>query len=100
MKRQAPDLWIRSVDTSKGRSFAIWISFMDCFSMISHALSWAVGRGILANIGLDPVIGLEDYFILSRNLIAHLHQSNLVVLQHIWKKVNDGLFHWCSTEDL
>ena len=70
-----PDLWIRNVDRSKGQSSAIWKRFMDSFSVINHALSWTVGRGILTNIGLDLVIGMEENFILSRNLIANLHRT-------------------------
>ena len=68
--------------------------------MINDALAWDVGRVILANIGMDPVIGLEENFMLSRNVIAHLHRRNLVDLQHIWKEDNGGLFHWCSAKDL
>ena len=39
LKRHTPNLWIRNVDRSRGRSSARWTSFMDCFLVISHALS-------------------------------------------------------------
>ena len=73
---------------------------MGCLSVITHSISWSVGRGILINVGMDPIIGLEDNYVLPRNLIAHLHCRNCVVLQQVWKMDNDGCYHWLSTEDL
>ena len=73
---------------------------MDCFPVINHSIAWAMGRGILINVGMDLVIGLKEKFILSRKLISHLHSRNYVVLQHVWKLDRDGFFNWLSTEDL
>ena len=73
---------------------------MDFLPVFNQSLSLDVARGILINIGMDPVIRLEDNFILSKNLIAHLHRQNFVVLQHVWKLDKEGLFHWQLTEDL
>ena len=43
-------------------------------------IAWEVGRGIQANIGMDPIVGLEADYRLSRSLIFFIHMKNLVVV--------------------
>ena len=89
-------MWSRDAFKSRGRSSFICSSFLDSFPLINHALSWAVERGILTNIGLDLNIRLDGNYKMSRNLISHLHQKKLVVLQRIWKVDVYGQYHWIS----
>ena len=63
-------------------------------------ITWEVGRGIQANIGMDPIVGLEVDYRLSRSLIFFIHMKNLVVVPQVWKVGSGGHSRWVSAQDL
>ena len=57
-------------------------------------IAWEVGRGIQANIGMDPIMGLEANYRLSRSLIFFLHMKIFVVPSQVWKVGSGGHSRW------
>lgn len=61
----------------------IWNGFLHVIGWICKALCWKVGSGRRVLIGIDPVAGMEDNSALSRPLIRHLNDIDIVTLDHI-----------------
>ena len=65
--------WLKVAEKSVARSSYFQNGFVRVFSWISKALSWKVGNGKLIMLGVDLIIGLEDYYVLSPKLVEYLH---------------------------
>ena len=54
-----------------------------------------MGRGNNIFIGLDPIMGMDQWFI-SRTLLAHLHHKNMVILKMVYEVGADSEPGWLS----
>ena len=61
--------WIRKGSYSVKNSFIIWNGFVRVLDWICKSLSWRVGKGSEVTVQVDPVIGVEDTYSLSKPLI-------------------------------
>lgn len=59
-----------------------------------------MGRGSQVFFEIDPIVGLQHSFMLSRGLTTHLHHRNLVVLKQAYAANVDLDPRWISSEDL
>lgn len=111
-----PVLWSRILNTKYIRSLplssslqdakfksktssVVWNSLLSTLLLILRDLYWQVGRGNNIFIGLDPIVGINEWQ-LSHRLIAHLHQRNLIVLKQAQAFGEDYEPDWISSDAL
>ena len=61
-----------------------------------------MGRGDNIQIGIDPIVGMENSFILSPSLVSYLDDYGIFTLDQISVKnfANGYGVHWLSAEEL
>ena len=47
-----------------------------------------MGHGVNVQIGIDPITGMENSFILSPSLVSYLHDYGIFTLNHIAVKIS------------
>ena len=77
----------------------IWHSLVDTLPLILPNLYRQVGKGSQVYIGIDPIVGLDNYTLLNW-LIKHLHNNNVYDLSHIYMLEEKGRPNLKSTIDL
>ena len=100
MSRLSPKFWLKNFTGKQANVSAIWRSFTKCLPIINHVISWSIGRGIQAYIGLDPMVGIQDIYHLCDGLLAELLHRNIYVLKQAWGGSKPANEHWLSAQDL
>lgn len=76
--------WMRKPKVISGMMSPIWRGFLKVYDWIANDICWRVGNGCSCLIGVDPVLGLEENYRLSDNLITSLNNRGLVSLNDIY----------------
>eukprot|EP00253_Pinus_taeda_P014295 PITA_14295 len=94
--------WIRLPCWPKTGISSIWKALLHSLPLIRDNLVWRINDGSMARIGLDPWIGSNGRYQLSRDLIQHLHSHELMVLANIANPQNSTIFsqRWKSAQQL
>lgn len=75
--------WIRNpLKVTKGTS-SIWVGFIKVYSWMARDLSWRVGNGKDILVGIDPILGLDDTYTLSNEVIYTIHRFEFATLSKI-----------------
>ena len=74
--------WIRKVEHLMNNYSIIWNVFIRVLGWICKSLSWKDENGKAVKFGIDPVIGMEETFILSRSLTSYLQDCGISTLDH------------------
>ena len=84
------------------RSSYFWNGFVRVFIWISKALSWKVGNGKLIILGVDQIMGLDDSYVLSPELVECLHDYVMYSLNHAQNlgRGSNSNGYWLGADDL
>jgi len=94
--------WMRRTDKKTKNALVVWKATMESFSIVEDGLSWHVGNGEKLRIGIDPWVGCNEGFILSREIMDSLHTQGFEFLNRIAREDLSTNWHqgWKTWEDL
>ena len=72
MKKLPLHTWIREKCFFLQHSSIIWNGFLKTLLWIGKGIIWKVGNGSDIHLGVDPVVGLSNSYILPVDLRAYL----------------------------
>lgn len=76
--------WLGTGSRFRGRGSKIWRNLLSSLLIIRRSLCWEVGRGNMITIGTDPILGIGDRYLLSRELIEALQARGIHVFKQLW----------------
>ena len=100
LSRMRPKFWFKNFRVAQSNVLSIWKSFLKSYPIINQAIYWPIGHGIQLNIGIDPIVGIHEYYKLSRIQVAELHSKNIVVLKQAWCGGCHDNDRWLTAQDL
>jgi len=79
-----------------------WRALTSSLPIITDWLAWKPGNGWDIKIGVDPIIGAQSFYKLSKNLISTLHSNGIKLLAQVGFAANDdqNIPRWKSVEIL
>ena len=80
----------------------IWAGLLGDFKILSSWLAWSPGDGREVCVGEDPIVGGPHSFIMSSELLFHLHCRGFDSLYHVALAPTRGYVHqgWMSASQL
>lgn len=102
LKSCLPTIWLRNTPALCSNASIIWRGLYRRLYILKKCLSWNPRRGIFPLVGIDPIIGLNEDFLLSLKVIELLWSKNIEVLSQVFKgsTVEDAGSDWLSATDL
>lgn len=96
------DEWIRRPGKDFSKASAIWKAAIDSFKIVEEGLAWQVGNGEKCKIGIDPWVGCNEAYALSRGIMDSLHAKGVVFINQISKIGTTTIWHqgWKLAEDM
>lgn len=91
IKRKYIDLmptneWLRNPYKRNLQASVVWKENLDSIGIIEQGLAWNVSNGEKIILGLEPWVGCNQGYALSREVITHLHLQGCVFLNQIEKE--------------
>ena len=80
MKKLPLHTWLREKCFFFQNSSIIWKGFLKTLHWIGKGIIWEVGNGSDIHLGVDPVVGLSNSFILLDELRAYLEDYGINTL--------------------
>lgn len=80
------DEWLRSPDKRYPQTSVVWKATLESIKIIEQGLAWHVGNGEKIRLGLDPWVGCNARYALSREVITHINSRGCFCLNQIEKE--------------
>ena len=78
----------------------IWKGFLKNLHWIGKGILWQVGNGSDIRLGVDPVIGMSNSFLLPDDLRAYLEDYGINTLAQARNKTPFAAGYWFTAEEL
>lgn len=94
--------WFRLRSWNGKNISEIWRVVLNTLHTIRRGLTWRIGNGEEARIGLDPWISCGNTHLLPQSLIDFLNQKDIFLIAHIGDSQNTNVFQqaWLSGNTL
>lgn len=96
------DDWMRRPNNKSPHMSVVWKATLDSFKIVEEGLTWHVGSGDKIRIVIDPWVGCNKAYPLSRELQNRLHGQGCLFLNEIVKQGLSTTWKqgWKIAEDL
>ena len=74
--------------------------FIKTLPWIGKGILWQVGNGSDIRLGVDPIVGLGNSFILPRDLRLYLEDYGISTLDQARNKISFAAKYWFTAEEL
>ena len=88
------------VDWFTRNSSNFWKGFIKVYPQLGLGLAWKLGNGAKVMVGVDLVLGGNDFFKISYSLIAHINQNEYIDLNQLHSLRSNDLQYWLSVENM
>jgi len=96
------DEWMCKTDKNTLNASTIWKATMNSFNIVEDALAWRVGNGEKLRIEIDPWVGCNEDFTLSREVMDSFRIQGVQFLNQFARKDLSTNWYqgWKTMEDL
>lgn len=94
--------WVRIQNKYKSNVSNIWKVLLASFNIIESRISWRIGTGEQALIGIDPWSGNGGSYVIPPKLIKYLNRQGIEIINHISNPEATSIWGqgWKITHDL
>ena len=92
--------WLRNKRFSSRSVSIIWRGFLQILPWLGNHLAWKDGNGNDILLGVDPIIGTHNFYILPEELRSYLEDLDISTLSQAHNILPDAWSYWYTADEL